>query len=207
MVLRIRLQSHQVHLTMLQYYTYMQYTVIQKIHTYTKMNLSTVKWAPWDKTQSRELLGLFICVCIALCTITAHHIAQNRPDNFPPYPPDNHHCSDDVCLREGGELNGTQNTDDKQEKSPTHCFLIEQLTREGRTLLSSRLFEASSLLTFECCIQTENTHYKISQIENTHYKIRFRHYVHAVTRNSNHAHFLRHPVSVKRYRVRMSKQT
>ena len=31
-----RLQSHQVHLTMLQYYTRMQYTVIQKIHTYTK---------------------------------------------------------------------------------------------------------------------------------------------------------------------------
>jgi len=36
-----RLQSHQVHLTMLQYYTCMQYTDIQKIHTYTytKMNL------------------------------------------------------------------------------------------------------------------------------------------------------------------------
>jgi len=29
-VLRTRLQSHQVHLTMLQYYTCMQYTVIQK---------------------------------------------------------------------------------------------------------------------------------------------------------------------------------
>jgi len=26
------------------------------------MNLSTVKWAHRDKTQSRELLGLFICV-------------------------------------------------------------------------------------------------------------------------------------------------
>jgi len=98
------LQSHQVHLTMLQYYTCMQYTVIQKIHTgtYTKMNLSTVKWAQWDKTQSRELLGLFICVCIALCTIVAHNIAQNRPDNFSSYPPDNYHCSNDVYLREGG---------------------------------------------------------------------------------------------------------
>jgi len=32
-------------------------------NTYTKMNLSTVKWAQSDKTQSRELLGLFICVC------------------------------------------------------------------------------------------------------------------------------------------------
>jgi len=46
-----------------------------KIHTYTKMNLSTVKWAQWDKTQSRELLGLFICVhrtvhncCTQYCT-------------------------------------------------------------------------------------------------------------------------------------------
>jgi len=39
-------------------------------------------------------------VCIALCTIVAHNIAQNRPDSFPPYPPDNHHCSDDVYLKE-----------------------------------------------------------------------------------------------------------
>jgi len=66
------------------------------------MNLRTVKWAQWDKTQSRELLGLFICVCSVLCTIVAHNIAQNRPDNLPSYPPDNHHCSDDVYLREGG---------------------------------------------------------------------------------------------------------
>jgi len=51
------------------------------------MNLSTVKLAQWDETQSRELLGLFICVCIALCTIVAHNTAQKRPDNFPPYPP------------------------------------------------------------------------------------------------------------------------
>ena len=54
------------------------------------MNLSTVKWAQWDKTQSTELLGLFICVRIALCTIAAHNIAQNRPDNLLSYPPDNH---------------------------------------------------------------------------------------------------------------------
>jgi len=40
-------------------------------------------------------------VCIALCTIVAHNIAQNRPDSFPSYPLDNHHCSDDVYLREG----------------------------------------------------------------------------------------------------------
>jgi len=63
-----------------------------------------MKWAQWDKTQSRELLGLLICVCIALCTTAAHKIAQNRPDNFPSYPLDNHHCSDDVYLREGGRV-------------------------------------------------------------------------------------------------------
>ena len=64
------------------------------------MNLSTVKWAQWDKTQSRELLVLFICVCSSLCTIVAHNTAQNRPDNFPSCTADNHHCSDDVYLRE-----------------------------------------------------------------------------------------------------------
>ena len=52
------------------------------------MNLSTVKWAQGDKTHSRELLGPFICVCIALCTNVAHNTAQNKPDNFPSYPPD-----------------------------------------------------------------------------------------------------------------------
>jgi len=39
-------------------------------------------------------VSLLICVCIALCTIVAHNIAQNRPDSFPHYPPDNHHYSD-----------------------------------------------------------------------------------------------------------------
>ena len=103
-VLRIRLQSHQVHLTMLEYFTVHMHAMYSQTQnkTYTKMNLSTVKWAQWDKTQSRELLGLFICVCSSLCTIVAHNIAQNRPDNFPSYPPDNHHCSDDIYLRERG---------------------------------------------------------------------------------------------------------
>ena len=68
------------------------------------MNLSKVKWAQRDKTQSRELLVLFTCVCSSLCTIVAHNIAQNRPDNFPSYPPDNHHCFDDGYLRQGREV-------------------------------------------------------------------------------------------------------
>jgi len=51
----------------------------------------------------QRTVSLFICVCIALCTIVAHNIAQNRPDSFPPYHPDNHYSSDDVYLREGGD--------------------------------------------------------------------------------------------------------
>jgi len=37
-------------------------------------------------------------VYIALCRIVVHNTAQNRTDNFPSYPPDNHHSSDDVYL-------------------------------------------------------------------------------------------------------------
>ena len=57
---------------------------------------------PVRQNPIQRTVSLFICVCIPLCTIVAHNIAQNRPDSFPPYPPDNHHCSDDVYLREGG---------------------------------------------------------------------------------------------------------
>jgi len=52
-------------------------------NTTTKTNLSTVKWAQWNKTKSRELLGLIICACSSLCTIVAHNSAQNRLDIFP----------------------------------------------------------------------------------------------------------------------------
>jgi len=57
---------------------------------------------PVRQNPIQRTVSLFICVCIALCTIVANNIAQNRPDSFPPYPPDNHHISDDVYLREGG---------------------------------------------------------------------------------------------------------
>jgi len=69
------------------------------------MNLSTVKWAQSDKNPiQRTVRSVHMCVCIALCTIVVHNNAQNRPDSVPPYPPDNHHCSNDVYLREGGVL-------------------------------------------------------------------------------------------------------
>jgi len=41
--------------------------------------------------------SVYMCVH---CTV--HNIAQNRSDNFPSYPPYNHHCSNYVYLREGG---------------------------------------------------------------------------------------------------------
>jgi len=56
---------------------------------------------PVRQNPIQRTVSLFTCVCIALCTIVVHNIAQNRPDNFPSYPPDNQHCSDDVYLREG----------------------------------------------------------------------------------------------------------
>ena len=57
---------------------------------------------PVRQNPIQRTVSLFICVCIALFTIVAQNIAQNRPDSFPPYPPDNHHISNDVYLREGG---------------------------------------------------------------------------------------------------------
>jgi len=52
-------------------------------NTYMHKNESKhSEMGPVNKTQSRELLSLFICVCIALCTVIAHNTAQNRPDNW-----------------------------------------------------------------------------------------------------------------------------
>ena len=36
---------------------------------------------PVRQNPIQRTVSLFICVCIALCTIVAHNIAQNRPDN------------------------------------------------------------------------------------------------------------------------------
>ena len=98
------------------------------------MNLSTVKWDQWDKTQSREQSGLFICVCTALCTIVAHNIAQNRPDNFPSYPPDNHHCSDDVYLREGG----TRHRPTKSPPTISRDSILRHRAKPGVTPVKTR---------------------------------------------------------------------
>jgi len=42
-------------------------------------------------------------VRISLCTTVVHNTAHNSSDNFPSYPPDNHHSSDDVYWR-GGDI-------------------------------------------------------------------------------------------------------
>jgi len=40
-----------------------------------------------------------MCARVSLCSTVAHNTAQNSSDNFPSYPPDNHHTWDG---REGG---------------------------------------------------------------------------------------------------------
>ena len=72
---------------------------------------------PVRQNPIQRTVSLFICVCIALCTIVAHNIAQNRPDSFPLYPPDNHHCSDDVYLREGGKHNRSRQSERHKTQS------------------------------------------------------------------------------------------
>jgi len=72
-------------------------------------------------------VSVHMCVCIALCTTVAHNSAQNIPDNFPSYPPDNHHCSDDVYLREGRGLDGVEIPHVKGQ------FLGEEHARHART--------------------------------------------------------------------------
>jgi len=80
--------------------------------------MGSVRQNPIQRTVS-----LFICVCITLCTIVAHNIAQNRPDSFPLYPPDNHHSSDDVYLREGGEKSHKHTQPKWLELVSNHCLV------------------------------------------------------------------------------------
>jgi len=57
--------------------------------------------SPIGEVWAVNKIGPSSYVCALHC---AHNTAQNRPDNFPSYPPDSHHCSDDVDLREGTTL-------------------------------------------------------------------------------------------------------
>jgi len=75
----------------------------QRKHIYTN-KLQHKIMTKSQKAQSNQQIVRSVHACIALCTIVVHNMptAQNRPDNFLSYPPDNYHCSDDVYLREGG---------------------------------------------------------------------------------------------------------
>ena len=62
---------------------YNNYTFIQKIHTFTYIHKNASKHSemgPVRQNPIQRTVSLFICVCIALCTIVAHNIAQNRSD-------------------------------------------------------------------------------------------------------------------------------
>ena len=41
-------------------------------------------------------------MCVSLCTTVVHNTAKNSSDNFPSYPPDNHHSLDHVYRSGGG---------------------------------------------------------------------------------------------------------
>jgi len=89
--------------------------------------MGEVRQNPVQKTVS----SVYICVQFTVYNNTA----QNRPDNFPSYPPDNHHCSDDVYLRErGGEWNTEALTNPNQWP-----LLIHRWTRGGMDVAPSSL--------------------------------------------------------------------
>ena len=73
-------------------------TVYNNTHNTCKNEPKHSEMGPVRQNPIQRTVSLFICVCIALCTIVAHNIAQNRPDSFPPYLPDDHHSSDDVYI-------------------------------------------------------------------------------------------------------------
>jgi len=56
-------------------------------------------------------------------TVIAHNTAQNRPDNFPSYPPGSHHCSNNVYLRKGGRWKELGAVINNERKSPTGLIL------------------------------------------------------------------------------------
>ena len=81
MVLRMRLQSHQVHLTMLQYYTCIQYTVRHK----TTLRLTGLQtsfiWqciyliiTTWEKRRKRNITNSYQQCCTQMTSDISHSI-------------------------------------------------------------------------------------------------------------------------------------
>ena len=88
-----RLQSHQVHLTVLQAYTCIQY--IHKNES-KHSEMGPVRQNPMQRTVRP------VRVCALHCAQLLHTILHRKDLIIFPHPLDNHHCSDDVYLREGG---------------------------------------------------------------------------------------------------------
>ena len=88
---------------------------------------------PVRQNPIQRTVSLFICVCIALCTIVAHNIAQNRPDSFPPYPPDDHHCSDDVYFE--GRAVSSFRTAHMYHVCAYHCVQLLHTTQHRTVLI------------------------------------------------------------------------
>jgi len=56
-----------------------------------------------------------------VCTTVVHNTSQNSSDNFPSYPSDNHHSSDDVYWREGGYLETFSTKNNFPKSREWHC--------------------------------------------------------------------------------------
>jgi len=86
----------------------------------------------------------YVCVCVSLCTTVVHNTALNSSDNLPSYPPDNHHCSDDVYWRGAGETLSNQPTITRwPHPFPTDSSLGWQCWCNGETAVEctvSRMF-------------------------------------------------------------------
>jgi len=83
---------------------------------------------PVRQNPIQRTVSLFICVCIALCTIVADNIAQNKPDSFPPRPPDNHQSSFDTDGWVAARTSGPQKT---RSTNPHQFSSRRRRTREG----------------------------------------------------------------------------
>jgi len=117
------------------------HAVIQKIHTYihTKMNLEHSEMGPVRRNLIQRPVRS-VHMCALHCAQLLHTITQNRPDNFPSSPPDNHHCSDDVYLRErgGGDVvhktGSTIHSCQRRTEPQTHVTCTENFVHFGRVI-------------------------------------------------------------------------
>ena len=84
----------------------------------------------------RTVRSVHMCMC---CTIAAHNIAQNRPDSFPSYPPDNRHCSNNDYLRQGGTKRGiTVHNTTQKSQYPYFLATVVTMRRNAILLLTNR---------------------------------------------------------------------